>query len=107
MIILPMAPSAMYFLATCHCKAEVVCEPTCSTRLVSFTVWERCRASSMVWHMGFSRYTRSEEHTSELQSLRHLVCRLLLEKKKAVRWMPVYLWEQGITETPSLSSSNN
>src|SRR5205814_10221079 len=27
---------------------------------------------------------RSEEHTSELQSLRHLVCRLLLEKKKLV-----------------------
>src|SRR5437899_7613868 len=26
---------------------------------------------------------RSEEHTSELQSLRHLVCRLLLEKKKS------------------------
>src|SRR5205814_9054430 len=26
--------------------------------------------------------TRSEEHTSELQSLRHLVCRLLPEKKK-------------------------
>src|SRR5947199_6972916 len=29
------------------------------------------------------RRVRSEEHTSELQSLRHLVCRLLLEKKKA------------------------
>src|SRR5262245_63747450 len=28
------------------------------------------------------RLCRSEEHTSELQSLRHLVCRLLLEKKK-------------------------
>src|SRR5437899_10180752 len=28
---------------------------------------------------------RSEEHTSELQSLRHLVCRLLLEKKKTKR----------------------
>src|ERR1039458_8661785 len=27
------------------------------------------------------RRCRSEEHTSELQSLRHLVCRLLLEKK--------------------------
>src|SRR5262245_64465881 len=27
------------------------------------------------------RDARSEEHTSELQSLRHLVCRLLLEKK--------------------------
>src|SRR5205814_3626499 len=26
--------------------------------------------------------SRSEEHTSELQSLRHLVCRLLLEKNK-------------------------
>src|SRR5258705_3685540 len=30
----------------------------------------------------FARANRSEEHTSELQSLRHLVCRLLLEKKK-------------------------
>src|SRR5437899_9610425 len=29
-----------------------------------------------------SREVRSEEHTSELQSLRHLVCRLLLEDKK-------------------------
>src|ERR1039458_625562 len=27
---------------------------------------------------------RSEEHTSELQSLRHLVCRLLLEKKQLI-----------------------
>src|SRR5947199_7271543 len=31
-----------------------------------------------------SWYGRSEEHTSELQSLRHLVCRLLLEKKKII-----------------------
>src|SRR5258705_3380126 len=30
-----------------------------------------------------ARY-RSEEHTSELQSLRHLVCRLLLENKKCL-----------------------
>src|ERR1035438_5054548 len=29
---------------------------------------------------GFHSTHRSEEHTSELQSLRHLVCRLLLEK---------------------------
>src|SRR5258705_3925508 len=33
----------------------------------------------------FGRHIRSEEHTSELQSLRHLVCRLLLEKKKKPR----------------------
>src|SRR2546422_6719754 len=31
----------------------------------------------------FGRACRSEEHTSELQSRLHLVCRLLLEKKKA------------------------
>src|ERR1035441_7677233 len=34
------------------------------------------------FHVQRSRAPRSEEHTSELQSLRHLVCRLLLEKKK-------------------------
>src|SRR5258708_27649792 len=32
---------------------------------------------------------RSEEHTSELQSPDHLVCRLLLEKKKTVRQITV------------------
>src|SRR5258705_9130759 len=38
----------------------------------------------LVWKYreGKSSAKRSEEHTSELQSLRHLVCRLLLEKKK-------------------------
>src|SRR5436853_5448302 len=36
-------------------------------------------------HPGIVISTRSEEHTSELQSLRHLVCRLLLEKKKKHR----------------------
>src|SRR3989449_4198478 len=34
------------------------------------------------WNLGFLAETRSEEHTSELQSRLHLVCRLLLEKKK-------------------------
>src|SRR2546429_7458882 len=32
---------------------------------------------------------RSEEHTSELQSRLHLVCRLLLEKKKNLRYLGV------------------
>src|SRR3989442_4756125 len=35
-----------------------------------------------VQHLPTSRRRRSEEHTSELQSRPHLVCRLLLEKKK-------------------------
>src|SRR5258708_31583414 len=34
------------------------------------------------WILRGSRRGRSEEHTSELQSPDHLVCRLLLEKKK-------------------------
>src|SRR2546429_3627897 len=34
---------------------------------------------------------RSEEHTSELQSRLHLVCRLLLEKKKTTRIRPQYI----------------
>src|SRR5262245_63008045 len=40
--------------------------------------WRRSRSSDRA-------KPRSEEHTSELQSLRHLVCRLLLEKKKKNR----------------------
>src|SRR5438045_6959312 len=47
--------------------------------------WSKCR-----WELAIAVTSaverpfaaRSEEHTSELQSLRHLVCRLLLEKKK-------------------------
>src|SRR2546425_1767614 len=35
--------------------------------------------------IGFAVEIRSEEHTSELQSLAYLVCRLLLEKKKHLR----------------------
>src|SRR6202522_3024397 len=34
-----------------------------------------------------ARAPRSEEHTSELQSPIHLVCRLLLEKKNTVSWV--------------------
>src|SRR5437899_10013006 len=38
------------------------------------------RQASVIYRQAST--SRSEEHTSELQSLRHLVCRLLLEKKK-------------------------
>src|SRR5713226_10725663 len=40
------------------------------------------RASCRLWRAGSGAARRSEEHTSELQSPVHLVCRLLLEKKK-------------------------
>src|SRR5438045_6275425 len=42
------------------------------------SVPRRCAAD------GGAYTARSEEHTSELQSLRHLVCRLLLEKKNDI-----------------------
>src|SRR5690349_24718090 len=49
--------------------------PACSnTRRIASIVGSSC-----------SRGVRSEEHTSELQSRRDLVCRLLLEKKKKCR----------------------
>src|SRR5437870_6903254 len=41
------------------------------------------RAGKQQSHTIASRNARSEEHTSELQSRGHLVCRLLLEKKKS------------------------
>src|SRR2546427_2175999 len=39
-------------------------------------------AGASVWASGSQVCSRSEEHTSELQSQSNLVCRLLLEKKK-------------------------
>src|SRR5687767_15193580 len=42
----------------------------------------RARCSRGVVDAAAARSVRSEEHTSELQSLAYLVCRLLLEKKK-------------------------
>src|SRR5687767_15777893 len=54
--------------------------PTQGQRLlnprVSPGLWGRSRVMTPTPHL------RSEEHTSELQSLAYLVCRLLLEKKK-------------------------
>src|SRR5689334_24778491 len=43
---------------------------------------QRARASATMRRTCSSSVRRSEEHTSELQSQFHLVCRLLLEKKK-------------------------
>src|SRR5204862_6757159 len=40
---------------------------------------------------GSGRRLRSEEHTSELQSRRDLVCRLLLEKKKKKKQIIMYI----------------
>src|ERR1039458_2586552 len=44
--------------------------------------WPSCYTATSSMLCTTESTGRSEEHTSELQSLRHLVCRLLLEKKK-------------------------
>src|SRR5690348_18013560 len=54
------------------------CRPTPSPNTTSSRC-SRTRAARSTWA------TRSEEHTSELQSPVHLVCRLLLEKKKKMK----------------------
>src|SRR3712207_8456145 len=58
-----------------------------------FMMW-RCWENSWIAALSGSdhgdgpRYvSRSEEHTSELQSRQYLVCRLLLEKKKITRYL--------------------
>src|SRR5690554_7774173 len=58
----------------------------------------RLRASSIPCKACWKK--RSEEHTSELQSRPHLVCRLLLEKKKKIK-ETVYSDTQNIAHTPS------
>src|SRR5437899_8150336 len=55
-------------------------KPTTPITYESNCLEEVCGSCAMLIN-GKARM-RSEEHTSELQSLRHLVCRLLLEKKK-------------------------
>src|SRR5258708_27417644 len=45
-------------------------------------------AATPKWLLSLPSPCRSEEHTSELQSPDHLVCRLLLEKKKHILPLP-------------------
>src|SRR2546430_5990387 len=48
-----------------------------------------------LWLISYGASPRSEEHTSELQSQSNLVCRLLLEKKKKLR----YSWSRPTNYT--------
>src|ERR1035441_10980107 len=77
-----VVPSCFFFL--------MIRRPPRST-LFPYTTLFRSRAGR--WHATRCRthayarpchWPRSEEHTSELQSLRHLVCRLLLEKNEGL-----------------------
>src|ERR1035438_608351 len=65
------APEA--FWEKLHALREEKKEPPAGARKAIETMMPE---KGLDWHI----VHRSEEHTSELQSLRHLVCRLLLEK---------------------------
>src|ERR1035438_115206 len=64
-------------------ELETLRAPRPEFRIVSLyspkTFWQGLRLAHYVRR---NLIQRSEEHTSELQSLRHLVCRVLLEKKE-------------------------
>src|SRR3712207_9492017 len=57
-------------------------QPISSGRLVCRTGTRMPGRSTVTSNSHFCVSSRSEEHTSELQSRQYLVCRLLLEKKK-------------------------
>src|SRR5438270_10625340 len=65
-------PTSTLFPYTTLFRSRHRCDPTAARR--------RARSSGLL----AGRSSRSEEHTSELQSQSNLVCRLLLEKKNEI-----------------------
>src|SRR5258708_27534582 len=53
-----------------------------------YMAWKHWRSQTRFSNHMHPLSSRSEEHTSELQSPDHLVCRLLLEKKKKIKKLP-------------------
>src|SRR5438046_3814198 len=73
---LPAKSARVSNLPACCALGPPACAAPCSCH------HETCSARSAWLRPGKACPFRSEEHTSELQSLTNLVCRLLLEKKK-------------------------
>src|SRR2546425_7206508 len=72
---------------------------------VSSTGWGGIRPRFARFSAHRPRTPRSEEHTSELQSLAYLVCRLLLEKKKDLTSDPHHIKRHILLlEDPSLQA---
>src|SRR5256885_13326454 len=115
-----MDPKPLWLLAELTYKCPLQC-PYCSNPLdfagprfkreLSTDEWCRVfrEAKALgVLQLGLSggEPTRSEEHTSELQSPCNLVCRLLLEKKKQNRHHKLrHTVDRDITSTPVVSAT--
>src|SRR5690349_25127108 len=69
-------------LPICSSAGSSTCRMSGCWRSRPSTRCSTCSRSGVSMSRSAGRHRRSEEHTSELQSRRDLVCRLLLEKKK-------------------------
>src|SRR2546425_5592362 len=74
--------STLFPYTTLFRSSRVASDSWVSTRSVSCRPFREGSKSKIRPSESVENRTRSEEHTSELQSLAYLVCRLLLEKKK-------------------------
>src|SRR5688572_31813433 len=63
-------------------RAESTTTSSWSTRRLLRLLWQQLYCKALTRQLEHTGKSRSEEHTSELQSQSNLVCRLLLEKKK-------------------------
>src|SRR5258706_9947197 len=71
-------PYTTLFRSPSHAFVDMLDEETLPQNSDAVLILSQWQAASLFC----GRVSRSEEHTSELQSLTNLVCRLLLEKKK-------------------------
>src|SRR5436853_5473841 len=95
--------STLFPYTTLFRSPQVICGP-----VFWFWVYLNQELFKDGWCWWYRKYApgnreRSEEHTSELQSLRHLVCRLLLEKKKKQKKPHVLDILENTSTTESLS----
>src|SRR6266498_5285922 len=86
--------------------ADVTGVQTCALPISGCTAL-LMNAIRLSWETSSTRCSRSEEHTSELQSRPHLVCRLLLEKKKTTHETPTPRLQNNQTLRTCAPNPNN
>src|SRR5690625_6738234 len=79
---------------------------TGTKKMVTASVPPRTRTRAMMAESDVDRL-RSEEHTSELQSRGHLVCRLLLEKKNQSNCILIHVSKEYGSNHLSMTSSTS